>query len=98
MCQPLGYLYERREEQCSCGKGCTSSYPCVQVLIAYKQYADLLHISRNISTTLILHETETTLHRQVSAGLHFIENVNFKKIKGCGALSMGIVPISKLHL
>ena len=62
-CKPYGFQRKGLEEQCSCGKGCTSAFPCIKVLITFTEYSSL--VTHNISENIILHETETTLYREV---------------------------------
>ena len=62
-CKPYRFQRKGLEEQCSCGKGCTSAFPCIKVLITFTEYSSL--VTHNISENIILHETETTLYREV---------------------------------
>ena len=58
-CRPVQGILDKDQRRCSCGKGCNSKYPCLQLTVQYtgvdnKQYLALLS------------QDESTLHRQVS--------------------------------
>lgn len=57
-CTCVGSVWGREEEQCSCGKGCSSKYPCLKVSV------NITLTNGNIATATLA-EDETNLHQKV---------------------------------
>ena len=75
-CTPVGVSVDPEDKRCSCGKGCSSLYPCLQirVLIAAVNYSYV-----DIRSS-ILYENEAVFMRKVgrSTCTSVQENVSFK--------------------
>ena len=59
MCMAIRSSQDSDERRCSCGKGCNSKYPCVNLMVS----VDALGDKENHAT---MYENEATLSRQVS--------------------------------
>ena len=58
VCMSEGFQHHQDGTKCSCGKGCSSSYPCVQVLVRFS--AGLPN-----ATQAVLFDNESSLQRKV---------------------------------
>ena len=60
-------IYITDDRRCSCGKGCSSVYPCIQihVMVVGANYTGLRH------TSAVLHENEIIMTRKVKDIFHF---------------------------
>ena len=66
-CRALVTVYSEYEKDCSCGKGCSSSFPCVEIIVSLLD--EKLQVHRSF-----LREHETALATKVSDRfwLHFV--------------------------
>lgn len=60
LCVSEGFQHHEDGAKCSCGKGCSSSYPCVQILVR------LIALNPN-DTQSVLFDNEASLQRKVRA-------------------------------
>ena len=60
-CTPVDVDIDPEERRCSCGKGCTSLYPCIRITVAIN---DVNYTQQNVQSS-ILYENEVIMRRKV---------------------------------
>ena len=62
-CRCSDVRYDLQEKQCSCGRGCTSTFPCLQIFVSFSDLSNVTHIGKAASD-------ETYLQKRVSKIFH----------------------------
>jgi hypothetical protein len=57
-CSVTSTTHDEQEQICSCGKGCNAEFPCLHILVRYKNFHNAVFVET-------LHENEANLHQEV---------------------------------
>ena len=64
-CTPIDVSIDPADRRCSCGKGCTSLYPCIRITVAINN----MNYTRISGQSSLLYENEVIMRRKVLGGL-----------------------------
>ena len=67
-CTPVEVDIDPEDRRCSCGKGCTSLYPCIRITVVIN---NVNYTQPNVQSSSLLYENEVIMRRKV-CGLSFI--------------------------